>query len=323
MKRARVVPADAGGIRRAAKILARGGVAAFPTETVYGLGARALDAVAAKRIFRAKRRPADNPLIVHVDGTKMLALVARDIGPLARRLIRAFWPGPLTLILKKTAAVPSVVTGAKTTVAVRCPRHPAALALIRALGEPIAAPSANASGRPSATTAAHVLRDLGARIPLILDGGPCAQGLESTIVDARGKHPVVLRHGSISAEEVARAAGAPTRAPGRSAPPAPGTRHRHYAPSCRVIPVAPAVVRRGDLPRLGARDGLLHRSPCPRTPARFSRRIRGGIAAYARAFFAGLRAAEAAGIATLYVETVPERGVGRALMDRLRRAATG
>lgn len=318
--RTRLLRADARGLAEAAKILRAGGLVGFPTETVYGLGARAFDGRAARRVYRAKGRPSDNPLIVHVDGPKMLSQVARKVTPLARKLIAAFWPGPLTLVLEKTARVPAAVTGGRKTVAVRCPDHPAALALIRALGEPIAAPSANRSGRPSPTTAAHVRRDLDGRVPLILDGGPCRKGLESAIVDARGKIPVLLRPGTLSAEAIALAAGAPVAAPGRGAPPAPGTRHRHYAPSCPVVLIPPVLVRKG-FTGLGSGDGLIHRSAWTGARPSYSRRVPGGVAAYARELFAALRAAEAAGVKTLYVETVADRGVGRAVMDRLRRAA--
>ena len=314
------MPADAEGRRRAVAILRAGGLVAFPTETVYGLGARAFDAAACRRIYIAKGRPSDNPLIVHINGEAMLPLVARRVSPLARRLMKAFWPGPLTLIFDKTAAVPAAVTGGRGTVAVRCPSHPAARALLRALGEPIAAPSANRSGRPSPTTAAHVLRDLRGRVPLILDGGACRRGLESAIVDARGRRPVLLRPGTIAPEAIARAAGAAVAAPGRAAPPAPGTRHRHYSPSCAVVLVPPVLVRKG-FAGLDRRDGLLHRSAWKGVRPAFVRRVPGGIASYARELFAALRAAEAAGVKTLYVETVPDLGVGRAVMDRLRRAA--
>jgi L-threonylcarbamoyladenylate synthase len=319
--RTRVSKTTPASIASAARLLRAGGLVAFPTETVYGLGARGLDAAAVRRVYRAKGRPSDNPLILHVDGEAMLARVARRVSPLARRLMDAFWPGPLTLIFDKTPAVPRAATGGRATVAVRCPSHPAARALIRALGEPIAAPSANRSGRPSPTAAAHVLRDLEGRVALILDGGPCRSGLESAIVDARGRRPVLLRPGTLAPEALARAARARLAAPGRSAPPAPGTRHRHYAPSCPVVLVPPALVRRGRVPGLGRRDGLIHRAAWTGARPAFALRVGGGAAAYARALFAALRAAESAGVATLYVETLPDRGVGRAVMDRLRRAA--
>lgn len=321
----RVLKSNASSIAKAANVLRRGGLVAFPTETVYGLGGRAFDPAAARRIYRAKGRPADNPLIVHVADEAMLASVASRVTPLARRLMAAFWPGPLTLVLEKRTRVPSAVTAGKSTVAVRCPGHPAARALIRALGEPIAAPSANRSGRPSPTAAKHVLRDLSGRIPLILDGGSCRRGLESTIIDARGRRPVLLRPGTLSEAAIARAAGAPLAAPGPRAPAAPGTRHLHYAPSCRVILVPPALIRRGALSGLSRPGmGLVHRSEWPGPRPAWTARVNGGVAAYARALFASLRDAESAGVKTLYVETVADRGVGRAVMDRLRRAsATG
>ena len=318
-----VLKADKAAIASAVGILRRGGLVAFPTETVYGLGARAFDAAAARGIYRAKGRPPDNPLIVHICDEDMLKPVARRITPLARRLMSAFWPGPLTLIFDKSPAVPSAVTAGHRTVAVRCHGHPVARALIRALGEPIAAPSANRSGRPSPTAAAHVLRDLRGRVSLILDGGPCRKGLESTIIDARGHRPVLLRPGAVSIEAIARSAGVRLAATGRRAPPAPGGRHPHYAPSCRVILVPPALVRRGaltGLSRPGA--GLLHRSAWAGPKPAWSSRVKGGAAAYARALFASLRDAESARVKTLYIETVPDRGVGRAVMDRLRRAAS-
>lgn len=322
MIRTRVLRPNEKSLALAADILHAGGLVAFPTETVYGLGARAYDASAARRVYKAKGRPSDNPLIVHVCDEAMLADVVKRVTPLARRLMDAFWPGPLTLILEKSARVPGAVTAGGRTVAVRCPGHPTARALIRALGEPIAAPSANLSGRPSPTTAAHVLRDLRGRVALIIDGGPCRKGLESAIVDARGKRPLVLRHGTLTAESISRAAGAPLRVPGGSSPLSPGTKHRHYAPSCRVILVPPALVRRGALAGLSASGaGLVHRASWPGRRPTFALRVRGGAGAYAAALFSALRDAEAAGVKTLYVETVPDRGVGRAVMDRLRRAA--
>ncbi len=321
MSRTRVRHPDAEALAEAAAILRAGGLVAFPTETVYGLGARAYDASAARRVYKAKGRPSDNPLIVHVADEEMLLDVVARVTPLARRLIDAFWPGPLTLILEKSARVPSAVTAGGRTVAVRCPGHPAARALIRALGEPVAAPSANLSGRPSPTTAAHVLRDLRGRVPLILDGGPCRKGLESAIVDARGRRPVVLRSGTVTSEAISRAAGAPLGVPGGASPSSPGTKHRHYAPSCRVILVPPAMIRGGGPALSSAGDGLVHRSPRPGRRPAYAVRVQGGTGAYAAALFSALRAAEAAGVKTLYIETVPDRGVGRAVMDRLRRAA--
>lgn len=303
--------------REAARLLAADRVVAVPTETVYGLAAR-LSAPAARRVFRAKGRPADNPLIVHVADAAQLRRVVKRVTPLARRLMDAFWPGPLTLVLERGPAVPRAVTAGHDTVAVRMPSHPAARAVLKALGEPFAAPSANRSGRPSPTTAAHVLRDLRGRVPLILDGGPCREGLESTVVDARGLAPVLLRPGTVTLEALGRVARRAARAPGRSAPPAPGTRHRHYAPACLVLLVSPADVRAGRLPS-GA--GLLHRSAWSGKRLPFRRKVSGGVRTYARALFAALRDAESSRLKRLAVETVPDSGLGRAVMDRLRRAA--
>jgi L-threonylcarbamoyladenylate synthase len=179
----RILPATAKNIRRAADVLRAGGLVAFPTETVYGLGARALSAENALQIYKAKGRPSDNPLIVHVDGVKMLSLIVRRISPLARRLMSAYWPGPVTLVFNKSELISDVITGKQGTIAVRCPQHPVARALITAFGEPIAAPSANRSGRPSPTTAAHVKHDLDRRIPLILDGA--AIGSPKAVISAR------------------------------------------------------------------------------------------------------------------------------------------
>ena len=234
------LPSTADHIARAGELLRAGQVVAFPTETVYGLGADALNPAAVRAIFAAKERPADNPLIVHVwDKTQLDGLCA--VTDAARALIDAYWPGPLTLLLMKTARVPDVTTAGLPSVAVRCPNHPAALSLLKSCGVPIAAPSANRSGRPSPTTAQHVFEDMQGRIPLILDGGPCQVGVESTVVDLTGDVPCVLRPGAITPADVARVAGKCTVAPSVMRPlkegeaaPSPGMRHRHYAPKARM-----------------------------------------------------------------------------------------
>jgi len=208
---------DARGIAEAAALLRAGGLVAFPTETVYGLGANALDAAAVARIFAAKGRPADDPIIVHVAERHDLEAVAANVPLVAQALADAFWPGPLTLVVPRGRAIPPIVTAGGDTVGVRMPAHPVALALIAAAGVPVAAPSANPFGRTSPTLAAHVAADLGDRIDLILDGGPCAVGIESTVVDCTAEPPVVLRPGGIALEAlravvpgiVVRAAGAP------------------------------------------------------------------------------------------------------------------
>jgi len=221
----------------AASLLKKGELVAFPTETVYGLGANALNEKAVLSIFAAKNRPADNPLIVHITSRDALTPLCH-ITKMAEQLMDAFWPGPLTLLLKKKEIVPHTTTAGLDTVAVRMPAHPVARALISACGCPVAAPSANLSGRPSPTLAAHVLEDMAGRIPLIIDGGPCAVGLESTVVDAIGEKPVVLRPGGVTPEMIADVFGSVETArsiltplqPGETAL-SPGMRYKHYAPA--------------------------------------------------------------------------------------------
>ena len=191
-----------GQIAAAAAILRRGGLLGLPTETVYGLGANGLDSDAVRKIFEAKGRPQDNPLILHVSGAQWIPRYCVDVPPLAYELARRFWPGPLTMILKRAACVPDVTTAGLDTVGVRCPNHPVALAVIREAGVPVAAPSANISGRPSCTSAQDVLEDMDGRIDGIVDGGPCTVGVESTIVDMTCTPPRLLRPGGLSLEEL-------------------------------------------------------------------------------------------------------------------------
>ena len=234
----RQILAEAGALLRAGELVA------FPTETVYGLGADALQPEAAKKIYAAKGRPSDNPLIVHIADISSLSRIAEEVPEAARLLADAFWPGPLTMILKKSAEVPRETTGGLDTVAVRMPEHPAALALIRAAGGFVAAPSANTSGRPSPTRAEHVYEDLNGKIPLILDGGEVGIGLESTIVDLSVDIPTILRPGYITEEMVREAAGAARTDPGlisensKEPPKAPGMKYRHYAPKAEMTLVS-------------------------------------------------------------------------------------
>jgi L-threonylcarbamoyladenylate synthase len=319
LARSLTIPDDA-GLTRAAAALRAGELVAFPTETVYGLGADAGDAGAIARVFAAKGRPSDNPLIVHVADVDGIDRVARNVTPLAWDLAARFCPGPLTLVLEASPDLPGITTGGLSTVAVRVPDHPVATALLRAAAIPIAAPSANRSGRPSPTTAAHVLADLGPAVDLILDGGPCPVGVESTVVDARGEHPVVLREGTITREELGASAGVPDA--GELAA-SPGTRYRHYAPDCRVVlaPVGGGAGLAAELQGQGGRVGLVAPDVPPERVtgvARFT-----DAADLARQLYAALRDAELAGVEVLVVESVPEDGIGRAVMDRLRRAASG
>lgn len=232
---------QAAGIARAGEILRNGGLVAFPTETVYGLGANALDEKAAAKIYAAKGRPSDNPLIVHIAETEALEEIVVQVPEAARQLARAFWPGPLTMIFRKNDRVPYGTTGGLDTVAVRMPDHEIAREMIRAGGGYIAAPSANTSGRPSPTTAAHVADDLWGRIDMIIDGGSVGIGLESTIVDLSGETPVILRPGYINQEMLQSVIGTVEMDKGLIAadssvrPKAPGMKYKHYAPKAELV----------------------------------------------------------------------------------------
>ena len=228
--------------KEAAQILKNGGLVAFPTETVYGLGGNALDEAAAKHIYAAKGRPSDNPLIIHIGGQEALEVLAKDIPQVAWTLAEAFWPGPLTMVLKKQEIVPYGTTGGLETIAIRMPNHPVALRLIRESGVYIAAPSANTSGRPSPTLAEHVYEDLNGRIDMILDGGMVQVGIESTIIDLTEEIPVILRPGCITQEMITEKIGEVKMDPaiidseGREElkPKAPGMKYKHYAPKAEL-----------------------------------------------------------------------------------------
>ncbi len=317
-----------GDLTRAAEALRAGKLVVMPTETVYGLAASALDARALRRVFAAKGRPADNPLIVHVGRKADLARVAARVPALARKLTAAFWPGPLTVVVPAAPSLPRVVTAGLATVAVRMPAHPVALALIRAAGVPLAAPSANRSGRPSPTTVAHARGDLGRAVAVYLDGGPAEHGLESTVVDCTGAVAVVLRPGAITLEQLRRVCGDTVLGAGeQGAPRSPGMKYRHYAPSARVWVIegraAEARVEgQRTIARLraaGRRVGAI---------AIGGERYQGAeefrvptLAALGRELYAIFREADARGLEDLVVRAVPDRGLGRAVMNRLRKAA--
>lgn len=229
-------------LQQAADILARGGLVAFPTETVYGLGADGLNEEAVRAIYKAKGRPGDNPLILHICDTEMLSQLARKVPEQAVRLGLEFWPGPLTMVLPKTDRVPDVVSGGLDTVAIRFPDNLIARELIRRCGRPIAAPSANLSGSPSPTTAQHCIDDLMGRVEAIVDGGPCGVGLESTVVSLAGKVPTVLRPGGITVEQLQRVLGQVQVDPAVTRPveegrkvSSPGMKYKHYAPKAKVV----------------------------------------------------------------------------------------
>lgn len=317
-------PGSDPAVAEAAALLRSGELVAFPTETVYGLGGDALSPRAVERIFEAKGRPADNPLIVHVADADALGLVAASVPDAALRLAAAFWPGPLTLVLPAREEARRAAARGLPTVAVRVPAHPVALALLRAAGIPVAAPSANVSGRPSPTRASDVAADLGDRIPLILDGGPCAVGVESTVLDLSGTRPAILRPGAVSAAEIGAVLGAEPPIAGEAdlLRRSPGTRHRHYSPRARVVLLGPAVSaaaalrmasRLGRWGYVGSRPELLSASGAAAIPAG---------AGLARELYARLRDLDEAGVDAIVADAVPEEGLGVALMDRLRRAAS-
>jgi L-threonylcarbamoyladenylate synthase len=318
---------DRADVAKAAQMLAGGAVVAFPTETVYGLGARADDDDAVQLVFSAKGRPADHPLIVHVVGPAQAAHFARDIGKQAQALMDRFWPGPLTLIVPRAPGVATAAAGGQDSIGLRSPSHPVARALLEEaarLGVPgVAGPSANLFGRVSPTCAAHVLQEFGAGMP-VLDGGACPVGIESTIVDCSRDPPALLRPGQITAPQIEAVLGGRLQPPGPGAPRAPGSLESHYAPSAAVrlldaaeIPgalTALAAPVRGKVavysqstPGVG---GLAGFRPMPSDPA-----------AVARELFAVLRAFDDEGAGQIWVERPPAGPAWEGIHDRLRRAA--
>lgn len=333
-----LLPVTPESLLRAGELIRAGELVVFPTETVYGLGADALNADAVGRIFEAKGRPGDNPLIVHISALEQLdPLIAGAPSPAARRLMDACWPGPMTLIFPKSPAVPPRVTAGLDTVAVRFPAHPAARGLIDAAHRPIAAPSANRSGRPSPTTAEHVMEDMDGRVPMILDGGPCQVGLESTVIDVTGETPRILRPGGVTPARVAELCGGvavddavlrPLKAGEK--PRSPGMKYRHYAPAGELTIVRgdgeavtrtirdlyDAALSEGRRPLILALSGHI-----PAYGQRRALSLGADEAEMARAMFARLRDADALGADALFSEAVEADGLGLAVMNRLSRAA--
>jgi len=328
-------------LARLARLLRAGDLVAVPSETVYGLAANAFDATACEKIFAAKVRPKTDPLIVHICEFAQLATLAHS-GPLAKKLAHAFWPGPLTLVLPKTENVPPIVTAGRNSVAVRMPQHPLFLQLLNTCTLPLAAPSANPFGYVSPTSAAHVKAGLGGKIPAILDGGPCAIGLESTILDARDERRLrILRPGAISAAELSEVAGVPVEdftptdgcggnapAPNKRGlrPPqvAPGLLSRHYSPRARVvlyeeISSSLASAAKSD-------EALLYFNKPPIAPRETEAQLtwltaNNDQAEAARTLFATLRALDEKGFSTIHAELAREGPLSTAINDRLRRAA--
>jgi L-threonylcarbamoyladenylate synthase len=319
---------DPGVLARAAELLRSGQLVAFPTETVYGLGANALDPGAVARIFGAKGRPAYNPLIVHVADVSAARRLVLHWPESASALAQRWWPGPLTLVLPKTPEIPDLVTAGLPTVALRIPSHPVALALLRAVGLPLAAPSANRSGEVSPTTAAHVMQSLGSRVPLILDGGPTSVGIESTVVDLSGGTPVLLRPGMITREELTEVLGPialATTGDTLTARPSPGMLDRHYAPRARLVVYDGredrlAVHAIAECRAAGGRSVALVRDAAPVAVDEVER-MPADPAAYARQLYGALHRIDAGGAALILVERPPGDAAWDGVRDRLERAA--
>ena len=308
----------------AAETIRRGGLVAFPTETVYGLGANSLDAEAVAGIFELKGRPRFDPLIAHIADAVQLADLVRFVPALAKELIERFWPGPLSLVLEKQPCVPDIVTAGLTSVAIRCPAHDVARALIRTAGVPVAAPSANRFGMVSPTTAAHVHEQFGDRSPMVLDGGPCRIGVESTVisfVENRDSRPTLLRPGGVTVEEIEAAIGPiEVHENQTSRPTSPGQLSSHYAPATPLV-LSVDRIPKDDETQVGlltlqaseASDGfaaieVLSEEGCLREAA--------------VNLFAAMRRLDRLGLDCIVARPVPEVGLGRAVMDRLRRAAS-
>jgi L-threonylcarbamoyladenylate synthase len=335
---------DPSVINEAAAVLRAGGLVAFPTETVYGLGAHALDAAAVRRVFAAKGRPSADPLIVHLSAAGQVAQVAVDLPPAAGELMQRFWPGPLTLVLRRHPRIPPEVAAGRDTVAVRVPSHPVALALIAAAGVPVVAPSANLFSRPSPTTAQHVLEDLRGRVDVVLDAGPSAIGIESTVVDLTADPPALLRPGGVPAEELAARLPGLSYTPrylaaegtGEAGAPSPGMLLKHYSPRARLTlyagPRDAALAHmRTDALRLegeGRRVGVMAADEDTHAFAGTLARVvslgpRADAAQTAVRLFAAMRALDAGGADAILTRAPERKGLGLAIWDRLVRAAEG
>jgi L-threonylcarbamoyladenylate synthase len=309
-------------ILQAAGIINQGGIVAFPTETVYGLGADAFSPLAVARIFEVKKRPFFDPLIVHIASRDDLKKLAKDVPPNAKRLMDRFWPGPLTVVLLKQEAVPDLVTAGLPTVAIRMPNHPMALRLIEAARCPIAAPSANLFGHVSPTTAEHVRDQLGDQVDLILDGGPCRVGVESTILSFVGEAPGLLRPGGLPLEEIESLIGpVGMESSTDDRPLSPGMLPRHYAPRTPIV-----IDQNGKLLQAYSNKKvgwLAFKEPAQSHPFHHIEILskKGDLREAAANLFAAIRRLDALHLDLILVDSIPEVGLGRAIMDRLRRAS--
>lgn len=333
MKTLLLQPESDGAIAQAGALLVSGQVVGIPTETVYGLGANALDGTAVQKIFAAKGRPSDNPLIVHIADLAQIYSLTTEVPEAALRLAEAYWPGPLTIILPKASCIPQEVSAGLDTVGIRLPSHPIARAVIRAAGVPIAAPSANLSGRPSTTTAAHVMEDMNGKIAAVVDGGSCAVGVESTVVSLTGETPRLLRPGGISLEqleavlgtvEVDRAIVQPIGEDVRVS--APGMKYRHYAPHAPVTVVCGNPERSADYiaAHLTNTCGIICFDEfSARFPAHFTQTIgqSNDYAAQAQAIFDALRTFDHTEVSAIWAQCPDDSGIGLAVANRLKKAA--
>lgn len=318
-----IVPViDPAALEAALAALRAGELVAFPTETVYGLGGDAANPAAVRRIFEAKGRPADHPVIVHVATADAIEAWARDIPPAAWALAEAFWPGPMTLVLRRRAGVSDLVTGGQDTVGLRVPSHPVAHALLAAFGGGVAGPSANRFGQVSPTTAAHVREELGDRVRLVLDGGQSAVGIESAIIDLSGAEPALLRPGMLDPARVEAVLGRGLRGSGRGSPRAPGMLASHYAPRTPTHLIPAGQIESAAATAAGT-AAVLAFGPCPPgLPVIRWQRVDRDPAAYAHDLYANLRLLDHVGANCILVEAVPEDAAWAAIRDRLGRAAT-
>ncbi len=322
---------DTENFREAVRLLKNGGLVVFPTETVYGLGANALNAKAARSVFRAKGRPSDNPLIVHLASAREIGRVAASVPPAARLLLKKFAPGPITVILKKRKNIPDAVTAGLDTVAVRVPSHPVATRFLKACGVPVAAPSANRSGRPSPTTFRMACHEMTGRADAILSGGESRIGLESTVVRVRGKTVEILRPGAVTDAMIRKAlekksgyrvlhAGSGKE---RGAAVSPGTRHAHYRPDARVILFTTSGAAGKFLRRTGLRAAVLTTDPGLKVPRRAIRVLFRSAGDYGRRLFRTFHMLDRKKVDVILAQKIPDTGIGKAVRNRLEKAGAG
>ncbi len=308
MKTRIIKPKKISDLKKPAKLLHEGKLVAFPTETVYGIGANALNSNAVRKIFIAKGRPADNPLIVHIADKKDLSKLVKRIPEKAKKLIGTFWPGPLTIVFEKSPLIPKIVTAGEKTVAIRMPKNKIALELIKLSKTPVAAPSANSSTKPSPTKAEHVLEDLDGKIDAVVDGGKTEIGIESTVLDLTSKTPMILRPGKITKEELEKVIGKVyTRTKNGKVAKSPGMKHKHYSPKARVILFSGNEIEK-----------LLKKHKCKKIGVI---KFENSAEEFARNIFSDFREMDKLGFEIILVETVPKMGLGVAIMNRLKKAA--